>query len=285
MTITLVTMRVALAQILSGTEPTANLGLVEDYTRRAADAGARLVLFPEATMCRFGVPLAPVAEPLDGAWASGVRAIAERAGIVVVAGMFVPADSRDGQARVTNTLIAAGPGVDTHYNKIYLYDAFGFAESKTVAPGREPVTITVDGGSGLVTVGLTLCYDVRFPELYVELARRGAQLITVHASWGSGPGKLDQWTLLARARAIDTTGYVVAVDQAYPGDEIAATGPTGVGGSVVASPVGEVVSSAGADPQLLVTDIDLDAAQKVRETIAVMRNRSEFTPGKAESRG
>jgi len=272
-------MRVALAQILSGTEPTANLALVGDYTQRAADAGAQLVLFPEATMCRFGVPLAPIAEPLDGAWASGVRAIAERAGIVVVAGMFVPADE-DRAGRVTNTLVATGPGVEAHYDKIHLYDAFGFAESNTVAPGREPVVITVDG----VTVGLTLCYDVRFPELYVELARRGAQLITVHASWGTGPGKLEQWTLLARARAIDTTGFVAAVDQAFPGDEIAAFGPTGVGGSVVASPVGEVVDAAGADPQLLITDIDLEAAQKIRETIAVMDNRTELARGRAESR-
>jgi deaminated glutathione amidase len=273
-------MRIALAQIQSGTEPTANLGLVEDYTRRAANAGASLVLFPEATMCRFGVPLAPIAEPLDGAWASAVRAIAERAGVVVVAGMFTPAD--DG--RVTNTLIATGPGVDAHYDKIYLYDAFGFAESKTVAPGHEPVVINVADDSGPIAVGLTLCYDVRFPELYVELAQRGAQLITVHASWGAGPGKLEQWTLLARARAIDTTGIVAAVGQAYPGDEIAATGPTGVGGSLVASAVGEVMTSAGADPQLLVTDVDLDAAQKARETIAVLRNRTEFTRlGKAES--
>lgn len=275
-------MRIALAQILSGTEPSANLGLVEEYTRRAADAGARLVLFPEGTMCHFGVPLAPIAEPLDGAWASGVRAIAERAGITVVAGMFVPADG----GRVTNTLIASGPGVDARYDKIHLYDAFGFAESDTVAPGHEPVVISVDGDSGPVNVGLTLCYDVRFPELYVELAQRGAQLITVHASWGTGPGKLEQWTLLAQARAIDTTGFVAAVDQAYPGDEIAAFGPTGVGGSVVASPVGDVLASAGADPQLLVTDIDVDAAHAVRETIAVMRNRAEFTRGsRAQSRG
>src|ERR1700754_3023165 len=246
-------MRIALAQIKSGAEPTANLGLVEDYARRAADAGARLVLFPEATMCRFGVPLVPIAEPLDGPWASAVRAIAERVGVVVVAGMFAPAD--DG--RGTNTLIAPGPGVGTHYHQIYLYDAFGFAESKTVAPGHEPVTITVDG----IVVGLTLCYDIRFPELYVELARRGAQLITVHASWGTGPGKLEQWTLLARARAIDTTGVIAAVDQAYAGDELAAIGPTGVGGSVVASATGEVLASAGADPQLLVADLDLDAAR------------------------
>jgi predicted amidohydrolase len=228
-------MRIALAQIESGTEPAANLEMVEDHTRRAAEAGATLVLFPEATMCRFGVPLAPVAEPLDGPWADGVRRIAGSAGVTVVAGMFVPAD--DG--RVTNTLIAAGPGVDAHYDKIFLYDAFGFTESRTVAPGREPVVITVDG----VTVGLSLCYDVRFPELYVELARRGAQLITVHASWGSGPGKLEQWRLLARARALDTTSLVAAVGQAYPGDEIGAVGPTGVGGSVVASPLGEVLAA------------------------------------------
>ncbi|MDT5179480.1 MAG: deaminated glutathione amidase, partial [Mycobacterium sp.] len=235
-------MRIALAQIQSGTDPSANLDLVEEHTRRAADAGARLVLFPEATMCRFGVPLAPVAEPLDGPWASGVRAIAERAGIVVVAGMFCPSD--DG--RVTNTLVAAGPGVDAHYHKIHLYDAFGFTESRTVAPGFDPVLITVDG----VRVGLTTCYDIRFPELYVELAQRGADVITVHASWGSGPGKLEQWTLLARARALDATSVVVAVDQAYPGDAIAAAGPTGVGGSLICSPTGDVQAAAGADPHL-----------------------------------
>jgi predicted amidohydrolase len=268
-------MRIALAQIQASAEPGANLRLVEEYTQRAADAGAQLVLFPEATMCRFGVPLAPIAEPFDGRWAAGVRKVADRT-VVVVAGMFVPADDD----RVTNTLIATGPGVEARYDKIHLYDAFGFAESDTVAPGHEPVVIDVGG----VNVGLTLCYDVRFPELYVELASRGAQLITVHASWGTGRGKLDQWTLLARARAIDTTGIVAAVDQAYPGDELAKAGPVGVGGSVVASATGDVLASAGADPQLLVVDLDFDAAQKARETIAVLRNRSEFARvGKAES--
>jgi predicted amidohydrolase len=271
-------MRIALAQIQSSTDPSANLRLVDDFTRRAADAGARLVLFPEATMCRFGTPLAPIAEPLDGPWADGVRAVAERHGVTVIAGMFCPSD--DG--RVTNTLVAAGPGVDAHYHKIYLYDAFGFTESRTVAPGYDPVLLTVDG----VGVGVTTCYDVRFPELYVELAQRGAQIITVHASWGSGPGKLDQWTLLARARALDTTSVVAAVDQAYPGDEVAALGPTGVGGSVVASPLGEVLAAAGSDPQLLVSDLDLAAVDKARETIAVLRNRTAFTSsGRAQSLG
>jgi len=226
------------------------------------------VLFPEATMCRFGVPLAPVAEGLDGPWATGVREIAARAGVVVVAGMFVPSD--DG--RVTNTLIATGPGVDAHYHKIHLYDAFGFTESRTVAPGFDPVIIEVDG----VAVGLTTCYDIRFPEQYVELAQRGARVLTVHASWGSGPGKLDQWTLLARARAIDATSIVAAVGQAYPGDDVAAVGPTGVGGSMVCSPTGDVVGAIGPDPDLLVVDVDLDSVEQARATVAVLRNRTEF---------
>ncbi len=271
-------LRIALAQIRSGTDPAANLRLVEEYTQKAAEAGASLVLFPEATMARFGVPLGEVAEPFDGPWASAVRDVAARAGTVVVAGMFVPA----GGGRVTNTLIATGPGVEARYDKIHLYDAFGFRESKTVAPGSEPVVITVDG----VSVGVTLCYDIRFPELYVELAERGAELITAHASWGTGPGKLDQWTLLARARAIDTNCVVAAVGQAYPGDEIAALGPTGVGGSVVASALGEVLVSAGEDPELLVCDIDLDAARKARKTVAVMDNRSGLAHrSKAQSLG
>src|ERR1700741_5308842 len=244
-------MRIALAQILSGSDPSANLKLVREYTARAADAGARLVVFPEATMCRFGVPLAPIAEPADGPWANGVRRIATESDITVIAGMFTPA----GDGRVTNTLIAAGPGTpnqpDAHYDKIHLYAAFGFTESRTVAPGQEPVVITVDG----VRVGLSVCYDIRFPALYTELARRGAQLIVVCASWGSGPGKLDQWTLLARARALDSMSYFVAAGQADPGDSLTGPGsgsgaPTGVGGSLVGSPLGEVVASDGAHPPL-----------------------------------
>jgi predicted amidohydrolase len=266
-------MRIALAQILSGSDPAANLRLVREYAGRAADAGARVVVFPEATMCRFGVPLAPIAEPVDGPWANGVRRIATDSEITVIAGMFTPAD--DG--RVTNTLIAAGPGTpnqpNTHYDKIHLYDAFGFNESRTVAPGREPVVVTVDG----VGVGLSTCYDIRFPELYTELARRGAQLIVVSASWGGGPGKLEQWTLLARARALDSMSYVAAAGQADPGDALTGSGaPTGVGGSLVASPLGEVVASAGDRPELLVADIDFDRVAQARESIAVLRNRSAF---------
>jgi deaminated glutathione amidase len=275
-------MRIAVAQILSGTDPADNLQLVQEYTGRAAYAGAKLVVFPEATMCRFGVPLAPIAEPVDGPWADGVRRIAADANITVIVGMFTPAD----HGRVANTLLAAGPGSpnqpDTHYDKIHLYDAFGFTESRTVAPGREPVVITVDG----VGVGLSTCYDIRFPELFTTLARQGARLITVSASWASGSGKLEQWTLLARARALDCTSYIVAAGQADPGEPLASSAPTGVGGSLVVSPFGEVVASAGADPQLLVTDLALEQVAKARETIAVLRNHSAFAHAdKAESPG
>ncbi|WP_375488596.1 carbon-nitrogen hydrolase family protein [uncultured Mycobacterium sp.] len=270
-------MRIALAQILSGTDPAANLHLVREYSSRAADAGATLVVFPEATMCRFGVPLGPIAEPVDGPWADGLRQIAADAGITVIAGMFTPA----GDGRVTNTLIAAGPATDAHYHKIHLYDAFGFTESRTVAPGREPVVITVGG----VEVGLTTCYDIRFPQLYIELARRGAQLITVSASWGSGPGKLEQWTLLARARALDSTSYVAAAGQADPGPTDSKA-PLGVGGSLVVSPFGEVVVAAGAQPQLVLAEVDLDTVAAARDTIAVLRNQATIPQvDKAESRG
>jgi predicted amidohydrolase len=109
----------------------------------------------------------------------------------------------------------------------------------------------------------------------------------VAASWGSGPGKLEQWTLLARARALDATSYVAAAGQADPGDTGSGSGaPTGVGGSLVASPFGEVVASAGSQPQLVVTDIDTDKVAAAREKIAVLRNRASFVQAdRAESLG
>ena len=229
-------------------------------------------------MCRFGVPLLPVAEPFDGPWANGVRRIAGETGVTVIAGMFCPA----GDGRVTNTLIAAAPDKSAiRYDKVHLYDAFGFTESRTVAPGQDPVVITVDG----VRVGLSICYDIRFPALYIDLARRGAHVIVVCASWGSGPGKLDQWTLLARARALDSMSYVAAVGQACPGDpEADSVAPTGVGGSLVASPWGEVIASAGSNPHLVMADIDLNRVAQARDTIGVLRNHSEFAQlGRAES--
>lgn len=261
-------LRVGLAQILSGADPATNLDLVAEQTAAAAREGAQLVVFPEATMRRFGLPLAEIAEPPDGPWATRLAAIAAEHSVVVVAGMFTPSD--DG--RVHNTLRAVGPGVDDAYDKIHLFDAFGFRESDTVAPGHEPVLIEVAG----VPVGLTTCYDVRFPGLYARVAELGAQVIVVAASWGAGPGKVEQWQLLTRARALDSTAYLVAAAQADPtavGIAVRNGAPTGVGHSVVVGPTGEPIASLGAEPGLLVVDLDLAKVTATRAAIPVLANR------------
>ncbi|MDV6284460.1 carbon-nitrogen hydrolase family protein [Rhodococcus jostii] len=262
------TLRISLAQISSSSDPAANLATVEKQVNAAADAGSRLVVFPEATMQRFGGSLAHVAQPLDGPWADAVRECAARAGITVVAGMFTPADN----GRVRNTLLVTGGGVDTHYDKIHLFDAFGFAESDTVAPGTEPLVVTVEG----VGIGLATCYDIRFPGLFQTLADRGATLTVVAASWGAGPGKVDQWTLLARARALDSTTFVAACDQADPaatGEKVHGATPLGVGHSIVASPTGAVLGQLDSSPGILTVDIDTDLVAQVRATLPVLANR------------
>ncbi|MGW6735763.1 carbon-nitrogen hydrolase family protein [Streptomyces sp. NPDC055013] len=259
-------MRIALSQLTTGPDPEKNLLLIEEWTRRAADAGARVVVFPEASMACFGTPLAPLAEPLDGPWADGVRRIARTTGTVVVAGMFTPATG----GRVANTLLATGPGVEASYDKIHLYDAFGFRESDTVAAGSATTVIDVDG----VRLGLATCYDIRFPELFRAHADAGAVATLLAASWGAGPGKLEQWELLARARALDATVWLAAVDQADPG---AGTGPgsapTGIGHSLVVGPDGTVRHALGAEPGLLVADLDVDEVVAVRQRTSVLANR------------
>jgi predicted amidohydrolase len=261
-------MRVALAQITSGPEPSANLDQVAARTAQAAQQGADVVVFPEATMACFGVALGPLAEDLDGPWASGVAKIAEEHDVLVVAGMFRP--SEDG--RVFNTVLITGRGVHRGYDKIHLFDAFGFAESRTVAPGTEPVTIDVAG----VTLGIATCYDVRFPELFRLLADRGARAVLLPASWGAGEGKREQWELLVRARALDSTSWVFACGQADPlasGLSPSAKAPTGIGYSTVASPFGAVTAQLTAGPGLLVSDVDLEAVEAARAAIPVLANR------------
>jgi predicted amidohydrolase len=269
-------LRVAQAQIATGADLDANLRQVADQTAWAAAAGARLVTFPEATMRAFGLPLAEIAQPLDGPWADRVRGIAARHDVVVVAGMFTP--SPDG--RVTNTLLVTGPGVEASYAKIHVYDAFGYAESDSVAPGDEPVVVAVEG----VGVGLATCYDVRFPDLvagrqtHAHPVDRGAEVVCLPASWGAGPGKLEQWQLLTRARALDSTCFVVATGQADPltaGILLPGRGsaPTGIGHSCVVAPDGTVLAELGAEPDLVVTELDLDEVNRVRAALPVLLNR------------
>lgn len=264
-------MRIAMAQITSGTDPADNLRMVGEVTAKAAAGGAELVVFPEATMCRFGVPLGPVAQPLDGPWACGVSDVAARSDVTIIAGMFTPA----ADTRVTNTLLVArADGSRVGYHKIHLYDAFGFRESDTVAPGERAVTVDVGG----VCIGLATCYDIRFPGLFTALATAGAQVIVVPASWGAGAGKVEQWQTLATARALDSSSYVVAVGQAQPADEEmrSSKAPTGVGHSQISDPFGSVVASYPGEQQVGVHDIDLGLVAKAREQLAVLANQREF---------
>lgn len=259
-------MRVAMSQFVADTDPERNLDHIRATVEQAGDAS--VVVFPEATMARFGIPLGPVAQPLDGPWATAVREIAERAGVLVVAGMFTP--SPDG--RVTNTLLITGRGVDTYYDKIHLFDAFEFAESATVAPGDRLVVSEVDD----VTIGFATCYDIRFPGLFQRLADEGAAVTIVPASWGAGPGKRDQWELLTRARALDSTTWIVACGQADPattGMDPVGKAPTGIGYSLVATPLGQVHDRLGPEPGLLTVDIDPGEAARVRKIVPVLANR------------
>jgi deaminated glutathione amidase len=264
--------RIAVSQFVSDPDPAVNLDTIGARIAEAASRGARVVVFPEAAMARFGIPLGGLAQPLDGPWATGVRTFAEQHDVLVVAGMFTPA--ADG--RVFNTLLVTGPGVDEHYDKIHLFDAFGFAESATVAPGSRSVTVEFDG----VRFGMATCYDLRFPQLFQRLAGDGASVILVPASWGAGPGKREQWELLVRARALDATSWVVACGQADPttvGIETKPGVPTGIGHSAVVSPLGEIRARAPDRPELLVVDINPSEVDGVREMVPVLANARTFS--------
>ncbi|MGQ0481638.1 MAG: carbon-nitrogen hydrolase family protein [Pseudonocardia sp.] len=255
------TLTVAAAQLACGRDPSANRELVVEAVAAAAERGARLVVTPEASMTCFGSDLAAAAEPLDGPWAGAVRAAAREHRITAVVGMFEPAP--DG--RVYNTLLVAGPDGDlARYRKIHLYDAFGARESDTVAPGDELVTVPVDG----VSVGLATCYDVRFADQFTRLARAGAALVVLPASWGEGPGKAEQWDLVTRARAADAQAWLLACDQAWTPSRGRA--PLGIGRSVLADPWGAVRARLGAEPGLLVAEVDTDVVDEARARLPLL---------------
>lgn len=262
-------MRVAGVQLVASEEVTENLDRVRSGIGRAAELGARLVVFPEATMAPFTRRLDTAAEPLDGPFAEGVRAAAREHGVVAVVGMFTPADEVevDGRElrRVHNTLLLTGAGVDeVSYRKIHLFDAFTTKESDTVAPGEEVVTAEVDGW----TVGLATCFDVRFPSQFTELGRRGSELVVLPASWGDGPGKAEQWDLLTRARAHDSQAWLLAVGQAWTPQST--EGPYGIGRSALADPTGAVRSRLDAGPGILLADIDRATVAETRKRVPIL---------------
>lgn len=258
-------MRIALAQLTATSDPQVNLAAIQERTVDAAAAGAELVVFPEASMAVFGSAARAAAESVDGPWAAAVAELARTQGITIVVGMFTTTAS----SRIQNTLLVAGEA-SASYQKLHLFDALGYAESDQIAPGDEPVWFDLGGHR----LGLATCYDVRFPGLFTHLARRGAEVILVPAAWAPGEDKLRQWRTLVSARAMDSTSFVVAVDQS-----LSATGdrlPAGIGHSMVADPSGKLLLELGEADELAVIDLDLEVVAAVRERLPVLQHERHF---------
>ena len=268
-------MKLALIQTVTGPDKTANIELLAPLIRDAAAQGATLIVAPEAASQAFDQGrLDTQAEQLDGEFAIAMRTLAEELDVTIVAGMFRPGDTNtvDGKKlnRVRNTALITGGGVHKGYDKIHAYDAFNYRESDTVQTGDELVTFTHAGAM----VGVAICFDIRFPEQFKELARRGAQLVVVPTSWADGPGKLEQWRALTTVRALDAGLFIAAAGQARPDWAEKAgepSGPTGIGHSAVVNPHGVRIAEAGYAPEVLVVDIDLDEANSARKTLPLVR--------------
>ena len=262
-------MRIALGQIPVSSRPEVNSKRVRLALVQAADQGADLAVFPEATQVRFGCDLRAAAEPLDGPFCSGLASAAKETGVALVAGVFEPAP----EGRVYNTAVAydgAGELVAS-YRKLHLFDAFGHRESDQVAPGSVPVICTLAG----VRTGLEICYDVRFGELSRTLAVAGADLLVLPAAWAAGLFKEEHWVTLVRARAIENTVWVAAVGQVPDPDEPPTRAATGIGRSMLVDPLGVVRIDLGPGPGMAVAEVDEDLIGTVRAAVPSLANRRE----------
>jgi predicted amidohydrolase len=250
-------MLVTLVQEASTLDPAENRARLAEVT---AGLTSDLVVFPEAFARDFGQPgsdISGAAEPLDGPFATEVAKVAAERGTTILAGMF---ERGDDPARPVNTLVLRG-AAEADYRKIHLYDSFGYKESDRVTAGPlTPVTAEVGG----MTLGLMTCYDLRFPELARALVAAGADVLVVPAAWVAGPRKVDHWTTLARARAIENTAYVVAAGQ---------PGPRYTGHSIVVDPLGDVLAEAGEGPETLTVTLDRHRVDEARQTNPSLANR------------
>ncbi len=267
-------MRLALCQIPVSSRPSVNLERVRAAVLAAAEQGADLAVFPEATQVRFGSDLRTAAEPLDGPFCSGLAAAAKQTGVALVAGVFEPAPG----GRVYNTAVAydqAGELV-TSYRKLHLFDAYGQRESDQVAPGSAPVICTLGG----VRTGLAICYDVRFGELSLALAVAGAELLVLPAAWAAGLYKEEHWVTLVRARAIENTIWVAAVGQVPDPEEKPTRAATGIGRSLLVDPLGVVRADLGPAPGVTVAEVDAALIGTVRATLPSLANRRDDVFGR-----
>ncbi len=263
-------MRVAAVQLTSTAEFTANLESADRFTRAAASDGAQLVVLPEKwSALGRGDDLVAGAQPLDGPAIAWARATARELGIDLVAGSISERVADD--ERLRNTSVHVGPDGELRasYRKVHMFDVVVdgtvYHESEHEEPGEElVVSATADG----VELGLSICYDVRFPELYRILAIRGARVFTVPAAF-TVPTTRDHWEILLRARAIEDQAFVVAANQI--GEH--APGLRSGGRSMIVDPWGIVLAHAPDRECHIVAELDLEAQARIRRDLPALANR------------
>jgi predicted amidohydrolase len=262
--------RVAAIQLNSTEDSERNLETADRLVRDAAGRGAEVVVLPEKwSVLGTDEHMTAGAEPLDGHFISWARAIASELGIDFVAGSIV--ERVEGREKTANTSVHVGPDGEIRavYRKMHMFDVEVdgdvYAESASEDPGEEVVVSELAGGVGL---GMTVCYDVRFPELYRLLAVRGAEVLTVPAAFTLATTR-DHWEVLLRARAIENQCFVIAPNQigAHP------PGNRCGGRSMIIDPWGLVLAQAPDAETAIVADLDFDVLQRVRRRIPALTHR------------
>lgn len=191
------------------------------------------------------------AEPIDGEFTGFLQRVSAENGTTIVAGFL----EREDDAVFNTVVVVDHTGVQGRYRKVHLYDAFGHTESATVTAGNPndaPLVVSVSGWM----IGVHTCYDLRFPESARRVVDAGAEVLVVPADWVPGSLKIEQWSTLLAARAIENTVWVVAADHANP---------SGVGHSMIVDPEGRIVVQAVDGVETLMADLDSGALARVRQ--------------------
>jgi predicted amidohydrolase len=264
-------MRAAAVQLNATDDKERNLATADRLTREAAADGAELIVLPEKFNLLGGrEAMIAGAEPLDGPAISWARQAARELSVDLVAGSI--AERREGHEKLSNTSLHIGPGgeIKAVYRKVHMFDVVvggqAYRESDTEEPGEGTVPLS-EAGDG-VPLGLTICYDLRFPELFRILAVQGARVIALPAAFTKVTGQA-HWEILVRARAIENQAFVVAADQvgSHPPDK------QSFGGSMIVDPWGEVLARAADEQCFVAADLDLARQDEVREQLPSLANR------------
>ncbi|HET9197450.1 MAG TPA: carbon-nitrogen hydrolase family protein [Solirubrobacterales bacterium] len=262
-------MRAAAVQLNSNGDKERNLAAAERLVRAAAADGAEFVALPEKwNLLAGGEELVAGAEPLDGPSLTAARAWARDLSIHLLAGSIC---ERGGEGeKAANTSVLIGPGGDdlAVYRKIHMFDVeaggISYRESEFERPGAEPIVAAL----GDLVAGLTVCYDLRFPELFRILALRGAKLIAVPSAFTLATGR-DHWEVLLRARAIENQLFVIAPNQWGE----APPHYSSFGRSAIVDPWGVVLATAPEGEGFVAAELDFAAQERVRESLPSLANR------------